>query len=313
MVDLGKLKIPRVEPVDVKTLPIELPKIEIDKSKCTVPMWCKQCMQACSHVVFSAFCIQMQRAKESDPREPGVYDILPVRRDKCTLCGKCVEVCPEGAITVTYEDKVLKGVKTADTVEEAKKSSYPLWIAPQPYSFELNEEMLGLLRQEFDPEKTVTKFVEAIAGKKGAEIDEIAKEVFGEYGKQWMKRVLQFGEEYPDRTYEMLKEVVDHTGEPFPHIPQRFIETAYLSTQQLLKVNILENWSRRLVYQVPNCSTLRLIRDKCSSEVADLVPCKYACFSALETLFQDLDLNVTVDREDPTQENNYCQYTITSL
>lgn len=314
MVDKSKVKIPVFQPLDLTNLPVKLPKIEVDSSRCTVPFWCKKCLEACPHLIFWVESLRDERLKETDPREPGLYRLFAVRRDKCTLCGKCVEVCPEGAITVTYEETVLKGTKTADTVAEARSSPYPLFVAPLPYSFDLNEEMIALLRQECDPQKVVTKFADAIAGKKETETGGIARELFGEYGREWMKKVLQLGEEYPDRTYEMLKEVIDQTGDySFPHVPQRFIEIAYLSTQQFLRLPVLENYAGRLLYQVPDCYTLKLVKENCGSEVAELMPCKYACLSALETLFSDLDLEVTIDRTDPTAESNYCQYVITSL
>jgi len=315
MADISKVKVPKVQPVDVTGLPVKLPEIEIDYSKCTVPMWCKKCLEVCPHLIFNVYCKQMVRLKESDPREPGVYELFPVRRDKCTLCNKCGEVCPEGAITITYNDTVLKGVaRGAKIEEEAKKSDCHVWAAPRPYSFELNEEMINLLRQELDPQKTVTKFARAIAGKKKTGVDNIAKEVFGEYGGEWMKKVLQLGEEYPDRTYEILKETIDRTGELlFPLLPQRFIEIAYLTTQQFLKLPILESYRHRLIYRVPDCYIQKLIGEKCGSEMAALMPCSHACISGLKTLFGNLDLDVIIDMDAETAKDGYCQFRVTSV
>ena len=45
MVDKSALKIPRPNPVDPGRLPAKFPKIEIDHTKCTVPFWCKKCLQ----------------------------------------------------------------------------------------------------------------------------------------------------------------------------------------------------------------------------------------------------------------------------
>lgn len=104
MVDRGKVKVPKVTPVDLTRLPVKFPKIEIDRTKCTVPFWCKKCLQACPQVVFQVYCKQLLKLKESDPREPGIYEVLPVRRDKCNMCNKCVEVCPENAITITLQE-----------------------------------------------------------------------------------------------------------------------------------------------------------------------------------------------------------------
>ena len=314
MVDKSKVKIPKFQPVDLANLPIKLPKIEVDSSKCTVPFWCKKCLEACPHLIFWVESLRDERLKETDPREPGLYRLFAVRRDKCTMCGKCVEVCPEGAITVTFEDTVLKGTKTADTVTEARNSPYPLIVAPSSYSFDLNEEMIALLRQECNPQKVVTKFADAIAGKKGLEIDDIAKEVFGEYGREWMKKVLQLGEEYPDRTYEVLKEVIDLTGDySFPHVTQRFIEIAYLGTQQFLHLTVLENYPERLLYQVPDCYVYKLLQEKCGSEAANLMPCKNACLEALDTLRQDLELDVLIDMTASTAKDGYCEFSMKKL
>ena len=312
MVDRSQLKIPRVEPLDVSTLPRKMPKIEIDYSKCTVPMWCKRCLENCPQLVYKVYCVEMNRGMESDAREPGVYEVLPVRRDKCTMCNKCVEVCPEGAITITYDETVLKGEKQWDTVEAAQKSDYDLWVAPRPFSFELNTDMLDLLREEFDPPQIVARFANAIKGKDKKEVATIAGEMFGEYGKNWMKKVRQLGEEYSDRTYEVMMGMIDEVGELFfPLVPQRFIEIAYLSTQEFLKLTVLENWIERLIYQVPNCYMYRQLQEQCGEDIAMTMPCKDACLNGLDTLCRDFDLDVTIGMDSETAKDGVCQFRIT--
>ncbi len=314
MIDKSKVKIPVFQPVDLTNLPLKLPRIEIDDTKCTVPFWCKKCLEICPHLVFWVDSKRDERLKETDPREPDMYRLLAVRRDKCSLCNKCVEVCPEGAITITYEDKVYKGKKMADTAEEARNSSYPLFTAPSSYSFDLNTDMIALLRQEYDPQKVVAEFAEVIEGKKGKEIDKIAKEVFTDYGKNWIRRVIQLGDEYPDRTYQVMKEVVDETGEYyFPHFPQRLVEIAYLSTQQFLKLPVLENHRHQLLYQVPDCYVFKLMQEKCGPEVANLMPCQYACLEALDTLRQDMELDVLIEMTASTAKDGYCGFSMKKL
>jgi NAD-dependent dihydropyrimidine dehydrogenase PreA subunit len=41
-----------------------------------------------------------QRLKEMDPRIDGNYVLHVDRRDKCTVCNKCIEVCPVGALKI---------------------------------------------------------------------------------------------------------------------------------------------------------------------------------------------------------------------
>ncbi|MDY0044355.1 MAG: 4Fe-4S binding protein [Syntrophales bacterium] len=102
MADQNTVKIPKATPQDLTRMPVKLPKITIDYTKCTIPFWCKKCLQACPQLVFQVYCKQILKFRESDPRDPDIYQVLPVRRDKCNGCNKCIEVCPEDAITITF-------------------------------------------------------------------------------------------------------------------------------------------------------------------------------------------------------------------
>ena len=195
--------------------------------------------------------------------------------------------------------------------EEAKKTPYELYVAPRPFSFELDMEMIGLLRKEFDPPIVVERFANEISGKEPDEIDSIAKKVFDKYGQDWMHKTLQLGEAYPDRTYEILKEAVDDTGEmKFPLVLQRFIEIAYLSTQQFRILPIVENWSRRLVYRVKDCYTFKTEMEKCGQEVTSSMPCRYACIEACKTALEGLGLDAIVEMEATMAKDGYCQFAL---
>jgi ferredoxin len=43
---------------------------------------------------------EMSTFRENDPEE---YDLLPVFKDKCTLCNDCVRVCPLDALAISLE------------------------------------------------------------------------------------------------------------------------------------------------------------------------------------------------------------------
>ena len=194
---------------------------------------------------------------------------------------------------------------------EAKKTSYEPFIAPRPYSFELSMEMLDLLRKEFDPVHVVSEFARLLAEKGGKEEETLAERVFGGYGAQWMMKSVQLGEEYPDRTYEVLKEAADQTGElVFPLVLQRFIEIAYLGTQQFRKLDIVENWAQRLVYDVKDCYTFKTLREKCGGEVASRWPCQHACLTALRTAAQELNLDFGVEMEATMVKDGHCQFAL---
>ena len=83
-------------------VPRKFPKISIDQEKCTVPFLCKQCLQICPMLVFRVDRVMAreERLKEMDPRIDGNYVLSAPRRDKCTVCNKCIEVCPVDAIKI---------------------------------------------------------------------------------------------------------------------------------------------------------------------------------------------------------------------
>ena len=181
-------------------------------------------------------------------------------------------------------------------------------------SFELNEEMLGLIKKEFSIQQLVHNLAQAISGKQAAEIEGIAQDIFTGYGTGWIRRARQLGEEYPDRTYQVLKEVIDATGGElwFPLLPQRVLEIAYLSVQDMEFLPVIENNPRQLVYRIDHCRVFQAIREGCGDEVANGLPCRHACLSAIHTLFHDLDFpGVSINMEGATSQEGYCQFVVT--
>jgi hypothetical protein len=208
---------------------------------------------------------------------------------------------------------------TQDYFKDLKEAPYPLFVAPRPYSFDLNEDMLKLIRDEFDVEVIASKFAEAISGKAKSEVEKIGKEIFEDYGENWMRKTMQLGEEYSDRTIELIKEAVDSTGTQFllfPHVPQRFLEIAYLSTQEypkFLKLPVILNNKDELAYRVPGCFLFNKIKEKCGDEVAGLMTCQNSCLKALETLSKDLELDVVINMAAATAKDGYCQFSMKKL
>ena len=201
--------------------------------------------------------------------------------------------------------------KTKDPFEELKKQPYPLFIAPRAYSFDLNEDMIKMIREEFNADVVSSKLFEAIEGKKKGEIAEVAGALFKELGQAWMQKTIQLGEEYSDRTIEIVLESVDRQGNQFmvfPHVPQRFIEIAYLGTQDFMKVPITLNNLEMLEYRIPQCALFRAIKEKCGEEVAGLMTCKDYCLSALETVKKHVEMEAIIDMAKSTATDGYCEF-----
>ncbi len=80
--------------------PVVAPTIKIDHQRCTTPFACKRCLQICPTAVFTVHETKMVRMEETDKYEPGTYRLRVAFRDKCSACMRCVEACPEDALTV---------------------------------------------------------------------------------------------------------------------------------------------------------------------------------------------------------------------
>jgi hypothetical protein len=180
-------------------------------------------------------------------------------------------------------------------------------------SFELNEEMLQTVEREFSPEDIALRLTESVSGKSSEDVDKIGEEIFTKYGTDLMNRCYQLGEEYPDRTYEMIRQEAENTGSlAFPLIPQRFIEIAYLSIQHISTLPVLENNIRRLVFQIKDCKIYNQIKSKAGDDVAERLTCRHGCLKLCEGLFSQFGFDdVSVEMEASTNKEGYCEFVVT--
>ncbi len=200
-----------------------------------------------------------------------------------------------------------------DPFKKLKEAPYPLYIVSRPYSFDLNEDMIKLLRQEFSAELIAAKFAEAVKGKTREETEKLGKKLFDDFGEMWMRKTIQLGEAYPDRTMEVIMETIDRDGNQylfFPHIPQRFIEIAYLSTQKFLALPMIVNNQYELAYRVPQCLLFNQIKEKCGEDVANLMTCRNSCLKALEVLRKDLNLSVVISMTASSSKDGACEFSV---
>ncbi len=205
---------------------------------------------------------------------------------------------------------------TEDPFKELREQPYPLYKAPLPYSFDLNEDMVNMIREEFNADAVCGKLTEAIGDKTGDDAEKAAADLFTELGEKWMSKTIQLGEEYSDRTIEMVLETVDRNGEQFlifPHIPQRFVEIAYLSSQEFMKVPMVLNNNTTLAYRIPQCALFNKIKENNGDAIANLMTCKDYCLTALDTIRKHMDLDVLIDQQASTATDGYCQFSMKKL
>ena len=82
-------------------------KISIDYTKCGTeggidPRDCSLCLRICDPAVFLRHQDLNLVSKEENQEDPQFWKITPVWPSVCNRCLKCVNSCPENAITVTW-------------------------------------------------------------------------------------------------------------------------------------------------------------------------------------------------------------------
>jgi len=205
---------------------------------------------------------------------------------------------------------------TEDPFKELREQPYDLFIAPAPYSFDLNQDMVDMIREEFNADAVVDQMSEAVGDKSGDDAKAAAEEFFAASGDKWMRKTIQLGEEYSDRTYEVVLETVDRNGEQFlifPHIPQRLVEIGYLSTQEFMKVSFVLNNTTDLCYQIPQCALFNKIKDKCGEDFANEMTCSKHCMAGLNAIKSHTDLDVLIEQQASTATDGSCRFLMKKL
>ena len=183
------------------------------------------------------------------------------------------------------------------------------WVMTVTKSFDLSEEILDVLIKEFPPKEVVDDFASQCAGKDTQERLAVGQRVFGDWGRRWMNRSVDLGEEYSDQTYEMMKKVARETGLfAFPHVPQRFFEIAYMGVQPIPFLKIVVNNQQQLAYRLTKCAIFDRIEEKCGQEIAAELHCKHACLAGAETLFDRLGMKANVRQVTTIPADGKCEF-----
>ena len=176
----------------------------------------------------------------------------------------------------------------------------------EKYCFDLDEELIKDLSEEFNPLDFVN--VLALPNPEDFEAMSIA---FKNYGRDLARRSILKGEKKLDKTYEVMKQAIEKTGEmKFPLVPQRFIEIAYLSTQPFKRLWVTSSSPKVFSYRLKECNLYQAIRQKYGEEVANKMVCQSACFAMLDEIFLHLDLNVESSLETSMAYAGSCQFRI---
>ena len=134
--------------------------------------------------------------------------------------------------------------------------------ADDPKAFNLNEEMISRIGQEFDFVKAAESFSQQVKGKADDETQKMAKEFFGDFGHRLVIQCIEEEEKNPDMTYQTLKEYLEKTGmDIFPLVPQTFVEIACLCAMPIYEIKVTQNNADKLTYQLPDCQIYKALTE----------------------------------------------------
>jgi len=174
------------------------------------------------------------------------------------------------------------------------------------YEFDLDQEMLKELGEEFDP----LNFVKGLGLVEPRDL-ESARTSFEKYGKSLALKSIEKGEEKPDRIYEVMKKAIEKTGEMnFPLIPQRYIEIAYLGIQPIRRLWVLLNNCKVFTFRLNDCNIYKAIEKEYGEEAARKMVCKHSCFAIIGEIFSYFGFKVDTLLEANMASNGKCQFKI---
>ncbi len=81
-----------------------LATINVTDEKCDNPLECRKCLLACPTRVLGLGTNVGPRKYRETPEQN--FIVRGVRLQFCTGCGKCVEICPTGAIAIGFGEAV---------------------------------------------------------------------------------------------------------------------------------------------------------------------------------------------------------------
>jgi len=176
----------------------------------------------------------------------------------------------------------------------------------EQYHFDLDQEMIKALSEEFDP----LHFVRTLGSSGQKDFEEIMTS-FENYGRNLARRSIKKGEERTDRTYEVMKKAIEKIGEMnFPLIPQRYVEIAYLSIQPFKRLWVLMNSPRVFSYRLNECSIYQALRKEQGEELANRMVCKSACLAMIDEIFSHFGFDIKSSLEESMADAGNCQFRI---
>lgn len=166
------------------------------------------------------------------------------------------------------------------------------------YEFDMPKEMIQEVSSQID--------LRALVEKSKPMDKEATREMFSEFGRELMKKVIEVAERYKDRTAEMIEIVAHSTGIGFPHRLQRYLELFFLSSRPNDKWSIAESNTKKLKFRVHACSIYNLMTE--AGQKFDDFSCKFACISAFQEACRKTEDKVSIEMSERLPRQGVCEF-----
>jgi len=181
------------------------------------------------------------------------------------------------------------------------------------YKYYIEPEFLNLLEQEFDIKSLIEKYASEMKDKGDNERDEIAQRIFGTYGNNLAKRILELDGKYKDRIGEVINQVATKTGHIFPSVPQRLLEISFLGPRSDDEWSYKEVSHKHLTYLVKYCAINQALKAAMGEKEANLLPCRYVDTGTCTAFYEGLNLNVIFKMTAELPKNGFCRFSALSI
>ena len=140
------------------------------------------------------------------------------------------------------------------------------------FDYYIEEEILDSLRNEFSVDILVENLIE-----------EPEPNYAGNWGTNLIKKTIELSKNPRDRTGQIIEEVSKKTGHIFPHLPQRYLEIAYLVIRPRDKWGITSSTLYNFNHTIINCDIYNKLV-KTNENIAKKLICKNLCLNLISTL-----------------------------
>jgi hypothetical protein len=183
--------------------------------------------------------------------------------------------------------------------------------ATDPRAFNLDEDMVKRISQEFDFGKAANFFCKQVKDKRDGEILERAQAFFSDLGRRIMLTSLVEGEKHQDLTYITMKEYIEKTGVGiFPLIPQRYIEIANLCAMPIYELDVIQSNANKLSYRIRDCAVYQVLLEELGKDRAEKLPCRFGCLMLSKTVADHFAFKADVIMETKQSIDGYCQFSL---